>query len=148
MIEEENDPVLHRSGDQLQARLEPIVLKYKKRKMKSKDADETSKPKYSKGLEDIQLLEGDMVRIAQRTSKAVAKGIDTYERERKRSSKEKKDGAIEDFLNNSAKAASDFMKETSEFPLDLANMMNKKSYRKRVRTGLRRTSRIIRMWRI
>jgi hypothetical protein len=150
MAEDEKNPenLLHPAGKSSQADLQPVVLKFKKGGKKSKDSGEAAKAKYSKGLEDIQILEGNFVRIAQRTSKAIYRGIDTYERERSQSSKKKIDGAIEDFVYNSAKAASEFMKETSEIPVDLVDSMNTKSYRKGVRKGLRRSSKILRMWRI
>jgi hypothetical protein len=150
MTEEDKNPVppMPSSDDQRQAGMHPIVLDYKKRKKKTKGNGDVAQAKYSKGLEDIQILEGNLVRIAQRASKAVFKGVDTYERERKQSSKEKKDGAIEDFVYNSAKAASEFLKESSEIPVDLADSVNTKTYRKRLRRGLRRSSKAIRMWRI
>jgi hypothetical protein len=150
MTEDENNQVrlIRHSRGQKQPELQPIVLEYKKRKKKAKDAAEETKAKYSKGLEDIQSLEGDVVRVAQRATKALSKGVDTYEHERQQSSKEKTDGAIEDFFHNSAAAASAFMKEASEIPVDVAESLNKKSYRKRLRRGLRRASKIIRTWRI
>ena len=37
------------------------------------------------------------MRLAQRSARAFSKSLDTYEQERKRSAKEKRDGAIEDF---------------------------------------------------
>ena len=150
MTEAENNQVrlIRRSRGQNQPELQPIVLEYKKRKKKSKDDGEESKAKYTRGLEDIQSLEGDVVRVAQRATKALSKGVDTYENERQQSSKEKTDGAIEDFFQNSAKAASAFMKEASDIPVDVAESLNKKSYRRRLRRGLRRASKIIRMWRI
>ena len=103
---------------------------------------------YSEGLEDVQVLEGNMVHIAQRAAKAASKGIDTYEQERQRSAKEKTDGAIEDFFNNSAKATSAYLKEASDIPLDVVESMNTESYRKRLRKNLRRTSKLIRLFRI
>jgi len=141
-------PLKPHPSSQSQAGIQPIVLEYKKRKKKSKDKEDTGEVKYSKGLEDIQIFGGNALRIAQKASKAVYKGIDTYQRERGQSLSKKKDGAIEDFVYNSAKAASDFMKESSELPVDLAESLNTKSYRKRLRRGLRRSSKIIRMWRI
>ena len=88
------------------------------------------------------------MRVAQRSSRAVSKAIDTYEQERKRSAHEKKDGAIEDFVHNSAKAASAYMKEASEIPIDLAESLNASSFRKRLRDSLHQASRVIRLFRI
>ena len=145
--------LLRRNGGRLQSDLQPIVLEYKKRKKKRKerrDADhgEPRAEKYSPGLEDVQRLEGDAIRIANRATRALSKGIDTYDHERKRSAKEKKDGAVEDFVYNYAKAASETMKEASELPVDLAEAVNKRAYRKRVRSGLKRASKLLRTWRI
>jgi hypothetical protein len=141
--------LLRRSRGKLQSNLQPIVLEYKERKKKTKGSDEDDgKEKYSEGLEDIQQLEGNVMRVAQRSTRALSKGIDTYEQERKRSAKEKKDGAIEDFAHNSAKATSVFMKEASEIPLDIAESLDATSYKKRLRDSLRQASRVIRLFRI
>src|SRR5258706_8995959 len=139
--------VYRRTGDKLKADMKPIILEYKARKKKSKAQADKSPKKYSEGLEDVQVLEGNMVRIAQRTAKAASKGIDTYEQERQRSAKEKTDGAIEDFFNNSAKATSAYLKEASDIPIDLVESINTESYRKQLRKNLRRTSRLIRLFR-
>ena len=89
-----------------------------------------------------------MIRIAQRAAKAASKGLDTYEQERQRSAKEKTDGAIEDFFNNSAKATSAYLKEASDIPVDVVESLNTESYRKRMRKNLRRASKFIRLFRI
>src|SRR5690349_7366662 len=96
--------VLRRSSGKLQPALQPIVLEYKERKKKTRAAGENTEPKYSDGLEDVQRTEGDVMRVAQRSARALSKSLDIYEQERKRSAKEKRDGAIEDFPHNSAKA--------------------------------------------
>ena len=142
--------VLRRTGGKLQSDMKPIVLEYKGRKKKSKETqpEEDGKEKYSEGLEDVQVLEGNMVRIAQRAAKAASKGLDTYEDERQRSAKEKTDGAIEDFFNNSAKATSAALKEASDIPVDVVESINTESYRKRLRKNLKRTSKLIRLFRI
>jgi hypothetical protein len=142
--------VLRRSGGKLQPEIKPILLDFKGRKKKSERTEEEGEgqEKYSEGLEDIQVLEGDTMRVAQRAVKALSKGIDTYESERKKSAKEKTDGAIEDFLHNSAKATSVYLKEVSEIPVDVVESMNKTSISKRLRKSLRRTSKFIRLFRI
>ena len=140
--------VLRRAGGKLQAEMKPIILEYKGRKKKSKPQSEEGQEQYTEGLEDVQVLEGNVIRIAQRAAKAASKGLDTYEQERQRSAKEKTDGAIEDFFNNSAKAVSASMKEASDIPIDIVESINTESYRKRLRKNLRRTSRLIRLFRI
>lgn len=140
--------VMRRSGGKLQPGLQPIVLEYKERRKKTKAEGETEEEKYSEGLEDVQRMEGDVMRVAQRSARALSKSLDTYDQERKRSAKEKKDGAIEDFAHNSAKAASTYMKEISEIPMDIAESLDTSSYRKRLRDSLHQTSKVIRLFRI
>jgi hypothetical protein len=139
--------VLHRSRGGLQPEVKPIVLEYKKEK-KSDDGGTDGKTKYSKGLKDIQTMEGDILRVSQKAAKAFSKGIDTYQHEREKSAEEKTDGAIEDFVHNSAKAMSASLKEASDIPIDIAESINTESYRKRLRKSLKDTSKVIGFWRI
>jgi len=142
--------MLRRTRGGLQSEVRPIVIDYKKRRKKKRQAaeDDDGEERYSEGLEDIQRLEGNLVRVAKRSARAFSKGIDTYEQERDRSAKEKKDGALEDFVHNSAKAASVSMKEASEIPVDLTEALGERSYRRQARKGLRRVSGTIRLFRI
>jgi hypothetical protein len=141
--------VLRRSRGKLKSDVQPIVVEYRERRKKTRKAVESDdEEKYTQGLKDLQRMEGDMVHLARRSAKVVSKGLDTYDEERKRSAKEKKDGAIQDFIDNSAKAMSTSMKEASDIPMDIAEYMNTSSYRKRLRRNLRRASRVIRLFRI
>ena len=140
--------VLHRSGGKLQSELKPIIIEYKGRKKKSKPKVDDGQEKYSEGLEDVQIMEGNMIHIAQKAARAASKGLDTYEHERQKSAKEKADGAIEDFFNNSAKAVSASLKEASDIPIDVVESLNTESYRQRLRKNLKRTSKFIRLFRI
>lgn len=142
--------VLRRAAGKLQPDIKPIVIEYQKRRTEKNldTADGEEKQQYSEGLEDVQRLEGDFVRIAKRSANALSKSLDTYEEERRRSANEKKDGVIEDFVHNSAKAASTYLKEASEIPVDIAESLNTKSYRKRLRKSLRQASKVIRLFRI
>ena len=138
--------VLRHSDGQLEPEIKPIRLNYKKWKKQSKAKGGKKKAKYTRGLKDIQLLEEDMVHVGQKASRAVAKGFDTYENERQRSAEKKKDGAIEDFIHNSAKATSSYLKEASDIPVDIADSMSRISLRKRLRKNLQRASKTIRTW--
>ena len=155
MSEEEKASVrtVNRSAGSSEPTVKPIVLEYKKLKKKKKqtvasESGDNSKEKYSKGLEDIQRFEGNVVRITQKATKALSKGVDVYEKEREKSAREKTDGAIEDFINNSAKATSAYLKEASDIPIDLAESVSTDSYRKRLRKNLRQASKFLRLWRI
>lgn len=145
-LENKKVRLMNRSGGTLKPGMQPIVLEYKRKKKSTGSGEE--KEQYSRGLEDIQRLEGEVLRISQKGAKAVSKSIDTYEHEREKSAQEKTDGAIEDFIPNSAKAASTFMKETSDIPIDLAESLNRESYRKLLRDNLKRASKIVRLFRI
>jgi hypothetical protein len=144
--------VLHRTSGGLKPEVKPIVLEYKREKEEKKsttDGDTKSKAKYSKGLEDIQTMEADILRVSQKAAKAFSKGIDTYQAEREKSAEEKTDGAIEDFLHNSAKAMSVSLKEASDIPVDIAESLSKEtSARKQLRKTLKETSKAIGFWRI
>ncbi len=123
----------------------PIVFEYKKpEKKKAKPAPEGT-AKYSRGLEDVQIVSGDWLRATQKAVSALAKGIDAYDREQQRSAVEKKDGALEDFPYNAGKAVSVWMKEASDIPLDVAESAKRRSYSKRMRKSLRRVSKLLRV---
>jgi hypothetical protein len=158
MADDEKSKVrlISRSSGESEPRLKPILLEYKK--LKKKDQDEVNEDvdadvndgekKYSRGLGDIQRLEGNVVRVAQKATKALSKGVEVYEREREQSAREKTDGAIEDFIHNSAKATSAYLKETSDIPVDLAESINNEPYRVVLRKNLKRASKFISLWRI
>lgn len=141
--------VYHRLHGDLQPELRPIVIDYKKKgKKKRSGQDDAGKEKYSTGFKDVQLLEKDALRISQKAAKALSKGLDTYDQERQKSARKKTDGAMDDYLYNSTKAASAFIKETADIPVDLVESVNRLSMGKRLRKRLRRDSRALRMWRI
>ncbi len=148
--------LMNRSNSHPDETVKPIVLKLKKGGKKRNKKEEASAPeggserkmKYTRGLRDIQKLDENMVSIARKASKAVSKGMDVYERERNQSARAKTDGAIEDFINNTAKAGSAALKEAADIPVDIAEAVNPISYRKRMRRSLRRASKFIRLWRI
>lgn len=148
MSEEPKVRVLRRTGSGLKPDVKPIVLEYKRDKEEKTTKDTKSKAKYSKGLEDIQNLESDVLRVSQKAAKALYKGIDTYQTEREKSAEEKTDGAIEDFVHNSAKAMSASLKEASDIPVDIAESISTDSYRKQLRKALKETSKAISFWRL
>lgn len=140
--------IFRRTRRGLSSDVEPIVLEYDSGRRRDDDSQDDGGERYSRDLKDVQRLEADVVRIARRASSAATRGLDTYERERSKSAKEKKDGAIEDFPHNAAKAASESLKEASELPLDIADSLEGHNYRKRMRLGLRRASKVLRVFRL
>ena len=128
--------------------IRPILLEYKKPKKKKAARGKETNARYSPGLEDVQRFGTEAIRVTHKAADAFVKGIDTYERERLRSANEKRDGAIEDFVYNAGKAASVWLKETSDIPVDLTESVKRGSYQKRLRKRLRRVSKALRSWRM
>ena len=145
--EKKDVQVFRRNRGKLETEMKPIVLNYRDRKKQAKAPVAGDEPEYSDGLGEIQHLERDIVRLTRRSARAISKGLDSYEKERDQSASDKKDGAIEDFAHNSAKGISTFMKEASEIPVDVAESLNRRSYRKALRRQLRRASKMIRLFR-
>ncbi len=137
--------IFRRAGGRLHTEMKPIILEFRASSERTSDGGDE---RYTDGLEDVQKAEKDLVRAARRTTRAVAKGIDTYDEERRASALSKKDGAVEDFPHNYAKAVSETLREGADIPMDLAEALAPKDHRKRVRRNLRRASRTLRLFRL
>jgi hypothetical protein len=83
-----------------------------------------------------------------RATRAIALGVETYERERAKSAQMKVDGAIVDFPHNSAKALSETLREASEIPVDVADSVTTQNYRRRVHRNLRNAAKALRVFRM
>jgi DNA topoisomerase VI subunit B len=118
----------------------PIVLNYRSKKKK--------KRRYSKGLEDVQEVEAGLSRAVRKATRAIAEGTDTYDKARRKSARQKKDGAIRDFIPNLGEALSESLREASDIPADLADTLNTKSNRRRLRRRIRDVSDALDAWRL
>jgi hypothetical protein len=143
-VKKNKQSTLHLYRGRLQSEVQPIVVQYKAGKKKKK----TLKAQKGTGEEDFQRIEGNLLRITKRSTNALSKGLGAYEKARNLSIKEKTESAFEEFVDDSAKAASISMKEVSEIPMDIAESLHIKPYQKRIRKNLRRASKIIRLFRI
>jgi transketolase len=119
----------------------PIVLEYKKKKNRKNK-------RYSAGLGDAQRLEEGMSKATRRLAQAVARGTDTYHKERQKSARRKRDGAIRDFVPNMAEGISTSLREASSVPADLARSTNTKGTRRLLRRQLRLVSDSLKVWRL
>jgi DNA topoisomerase VI subunit B len=119
----------------------PLVLDYKSKKKKKKK-------RYSDGLEDVQEFEAGISRAIRQAARAVAKGTDRYEKARRKSARKKKDGAIRDFVPNMGEALSESLREASDIPAEVADALNTKSTRRRVRRRIRDVSDALDVWRL
>jgi hypothetical protein len=126
----------------------PLVLEYKKPKQRKRKGDVVGSAKFSPELRDLQLIGTDVVHATHKAAQALVKSIDTYERERLRSMKEKKDGALEDFVYNAGKAASVWNKETSDIALELSESVRRSEFQQRATERLRRVTKALRRWRM
>jgi predicted nucleic acid-binding Zn-ribbon protein len=124
----------------LRDRGKPIVLEYKSKKKK--------KRRYSKGLEDVQEVEAGLSRAIRKATSAIAEGTATYDKARRKSARQKKDGAIRDFIPNMGEALSESLREASDIPADVADTLNTKSNRRRLRRRIRDVSDALDTWRL
>ena len=106
-----------------------IVLKRKKKRNKKK--------KYTKGSKEVQRLGEGVTRASARVARAVGVGMTTFDKRSKRSSKKRKDGALVDIVENSARGVSKTFKKASGAPEDLAKKIKLKRLRKPTRSLLR-----------
>jgi DNA topoisomerase VI subunit B len=120
----------------------PVVLEYRSKGRSRK------KPRYSKGLEDVQELEAGVSKAVRRTARAAEKGTSTYDRARRRSARRKRDGTIKDFGPNMGEALSEALREASKIPAEVADTLDTRPNQRRLRRGIREASRATRAWRV
>ena len=106
----------------------PIVVERKKKKKKKK---------YSKGLKEAQRMERRAADAAERLARAVADGLTVYRKERDKSARKKKDGALVDLIPNAAEGMGEAMRVASKAPVDLAKAVNTKRVRRQMRAVAR-----------
>lgn len=68
---------------------------------------------YSKKFKTVQKSEKRMTKASRRLANAVLAGIETWEKEREKSARKKKDGAMKDRLENYAKAYGESLRRAS-----------------------------------
>lgn len=118
----------------------PIVLKLKRGKKNKKG--------YSKEFRDLQRSEAKLSKIAEKAARAAAKGAIVYNKARKKSAGNKRDGAMRDFGLNLAEGLSASLRRASSIPVDAAEAMNTKSSRRLMRGQMRLARNGLRLWRL
>jgi len=91
------------------------------------------KRKYSRGWKDPQILERDVSKSANRLARAAADGLGRYRRERDRSARRKKNGAIKDFVRNVGRGTERALRRGSKVPSDLTRRATSKRLRRTLR---------------
>jgi hypothetical protein len=106
----------------------PLVIKLGKKKKKRGS---------SKAARRLEYYEKRMSKSARRVSRGIKNGVDTYIDNRNRSERRRKDGAILDFCENSAKGIAKAISESSPILTDAAKALNTKKMRKQIKQFLR-----------
>ncbi|MBV8859362.1 MAG: hypothetical protein JOZ02_20690 [Acidobacteria bacterium] len=110
---------------------EPIVIRVKKdgKRKKMKGSSRTSRR-----LANFEL---QFSKAARRISKGCENGWDEYLNQRRKSQRNRRDGALVDYYVNMAKGASRAISEGSPALTDIAKAFNSKRLRKQIRKALR-----------
>ncbi|MDT5158772.1 MAG: hypothetical protein QOC99_1337 [Acidobacteriota bacterium] len=104
----------------------PVVLKVRKKKRGSSHS--------ARRLEDIEKRLSKAVR---RVSRGVKNGVDTYIDHRDRSERRRRDGALVDFCENTARGTARAISESSPVLTDIARAWNTRKLRKQMRKAIR-----------
>ncbi len=104
----------------------PIIVKRVKTKK--------GKKKYTRGTKALQDLVLGASEAGFRASNSVSKGMKTFVKRTKKSSRKKRDGTIRDALRNASIAFGDGVSELGRVPQDLAKRISTRRAWKTVRT--------------
>lgn len=107
----------------------PVVIKLGKKKKRKKGSSQAAKR--------LEYYEKRLAKSARRVSRGIKNGVDTYIDNRNRSERKRRDGAILDLCENSAKGIAKAISESSPVLTDYAKAMNTKKLRKQIRQFLR-----------
>lgn len=113
----------------------PIVLE----RPKSNKSSKSRKPR----LKDADRFERDMYRAASRMATAADRGVRRYNKERKKSAKRERDGAIIDLMPNLARGMSVSAARSAPVPLDLLRAGFTPTLRRTTRRSVRATARML-----
>jgi Family of unknown function (DUF6312) len=106
----------------------PVVIKLRDKKRKKGS---------SKAAKRLEYYEKRLSKSARRVSRGVKNGVDTYIDNRNRSERKRRDGALVDFCENSAKGIAKAISESSPILTDYTKALNTKRMRKQIRQFLR-----------
>ena len=105
-------------------------------------AEAPRKKRTTKGMRrNIQVMEAGMSKAMSHVARGVADGMDEYVQHRDRSAEKKRDGALEDFDRNVARAVRKSMGPISEAPSDLLRATCRMRMNPRMRKTFRRNMR-------
>ncbi len=129
MAVEQNTPSVKKAEAVVEAQSNPTVVVVDKGKKK--------KRRYTRGMRTMQEFEMGATRATQQIGKAVAKGLSVYRKRRNKSSRNRRDGAIRDIIENVGKAMSRGLRSGSDAPYEFAKAVNSRRFSKQVRDAFR-----------
>src|SRR6266446_5186121 len=113
-------PAAKKADTVAEAKGERVVVVVDKKKRK--------KRRYTRGMRSMQELEMGVTRASQQIGKAVARGLTVYRRRRNKSSRNRRDGAIRDIVENVGKAMSRGLRSGSDAPYQFAKAVNSRRF--------------------
>ena len=103
----------------------------------SETGTKKKKRRYGRGMRGIQGLERGVTESLETVSEGVARMLRTYNKQREKSSRKKRDGALRDGMKNWAKAMGKGLRTAANAPYDFVRAANKGGGSKQVRKTVR-----------
>jgi hypothetical protein len=95
-----------------------------------RDAKKKGKKRYSRPLKAVQKRMDGMLRVSNRLSSAISKGIVEFRDRSNKSSKKKKDGMLRDLFKNSAEGVGETLRVSSRLPGDFIKVLRPKWFKR------------------
>jgi hypothetical protein len=114
-------------------REEPPLYEADGARKRAKSQKRKKKHRTSAGLRDAERFGQHATRASSRLARAVSKGFRTYEKERERSARKRRDGAFRDLLENASLGLGATLRAASGVPYELARGTNTRGVRRQTR---------------
>jgi len=123
-------PAAKKAEPVAQTQSAPIVIRLDNKK-------KNKKRRYTRGMRTMQEFELGFTRSTERIGKAVSRGLSVYRRRRNKSSRNRRDGAIRDGIENVSRAVGRALRTGSDAPYQFAKAINSRRFSKQIRDALR-----------
>ena len=108
--------IVAKGGSDAKSPVAPILFVRRPKKKRGK--------RYSRGTKDFQRLQRALTKASYQLSKAGTDGLERFDRESRKSGRQRRDGAVIDALDNAALGLGESMREVSAVPLEVAKGIN------------------------
>lgn len=102
-----------------------------------------SKKRKKNRLQGLNRMEREIYRASDRTAKAATRGVQRYEKGRKKSAKRERDGAIIDLMPNLARGGAVSAARMAPVPFDMVRAGFSPTVRRATRRSVRATARML-----